>query len=205
MDDWFDGFNFSSGESSIAYTDSQNVDYGWGLLDPDEQYTPVTGLDGWPTSVNAELGEGGYAFGATPEVTTNDFGTVFDNIFGGKGYDTVVKGVGIAKQAQTVADVIKQANGGVGMSASSGANGAKSQQGVGDILATFGGFLKQVSAATGLNKTGTGAQATTAQRTTYTGQLTPAGGLTVGGVPTMYIILGGAAAIGLALYLHKKG
>lgn len=69
--DVFDPLYFTSGESSTASSDAQNVDYGWGYLDPS-----YSGGNEWL----AEVGIGGesvdYTLGATPEPSTGDFGTV---------------------------------------------------------------------------------------------------------------------------------
>jgi hypothetical protein len=206
---WFDSFNFSSGEGDVAYSDASNVSFGFTDTLADYAYdTPSVGFDGWPVVLNESIGEGAYSFGATPEVYTNDFGVVWDSNFGLTALDTAVKGVGIATQVKSMTQGgVQTATGTGAQSASSGLNGTKAMSGIGDVLSSFGVFLNQVgSVAKAQQATGTGAQRTTAQKTNYTGQLTPTGGLLPQGMSqTTILLIAGGAAVLLALYLHKKG
>lgn len=201
--DTFDGWNFSSGEGDVAFSDAQNVDYGFGgsfdAGDYDFDWSNIdtaAGLGGVSEDLLNSSPEI-YEFNATPEVTTNDFGTIFDNVFGDIDFNTAVKGVKVAQQAAGAVKAV------TGKSASSGASGAKATAGVGDILSSMGKVFSAVGGAVTGTVAGTASQKTTAQPVRYNGQLTPTGGAVLG-MSTGTILLAGAALIGLA-FLVKKG
>lgn len=193
----FDGWNFSSGEAETAFSDATNVDFGLGDWGSDIDWAePATGLDGYPLDVEQGFGDD-YVFNAIPEVSTNDFGTVFDNLFGSTKdvIETTAKGIGLA---QTVKNITTKPT--IGQTASSGSTGAKSAAGTaGDVLSSFGKMLSQLTPKT------SGAQAQTVKQQTYSGQLTPSGGAlpsVAGGISTSTLLLIGGGLIVGALVLH---
>ncbi len=206
-DSAFEGFNFSSGESTPFFGDAQVNDYGFGGYSGLESYDFAFNPDGAGFGSDVyDFGSGtggAYDFNSTPEVTTNDFGTTWDKYFGDTSVKTAVDGV---KLATTASGVIAK-TGTSGTVASSGGSGAKAQSiatGSNDILATFGSFLGTI---TGTAKTlaGTNAQKTTAQQKTYAGQLTPQGGAggTIAGVPMNTLLVAGVGLLALGLLMKK--
>lgn len=201
--DYFDGWNFSSGEGDVAFSDAQNVDYGFGGSFDDGQYDfdwsnidEAAGLGGVSADVLNSSPEI-YEFNATPEVTTNDFGTTWDNVFGDIDFNTAVKGVKIAQQAAGAVKAV------TGKSASSGSTGAKATTGVGDILSSMSKVFGAVSGAVSGTVAGTDSQKTTAQQVRYNGQLTPTGGAKLG-ISTNTILIAGAALVALAFIIKVK-
>lgn len=201
----FDGFNFSSGESTVAFSDAQNVDYGfnWGsgsFAEPDSYVIPNDDFFG---SDVYDFGSGTgleYNFNATPEVSTNDFGTVFDSRFGVDDVASAAKGVQIAQQVANAKSPAPT----TGNKATSGANGAKQTTGVGDALSGMGRFLSGV-ANTAKSVSGVVAQSQSVLPKTYTGQLKAGGGAPAGGGMSPVLLIGGVIALVAVVYFVKKG
>jgi len=73
----FDPFNYSSGESTRAFTDAQNVDYGFPIIDDAGAVNDVFNLD--PIVDNSRIEEVNALsinFGLTPENITSMYGNV---------------------------------------------------------------------------------------------------------------------------------
>jgi hypothetical protein len=168
-DFWGDGFNFSSGEADFAFSDAQNVDFGFGQDSMFDQY-PATDW-GYGDVYDFGSGSGGYDFGGTPEVTTNDFGTVFSNDWGSEATKVATKALPVAVSATKVLN--KPSTGQV---AGVSAKGDTTNDVLAGLMNVFG-VVKQ--AAAGVNQ-----QTTTSKPQTSTGQLTPQGG--AGGSPVSY-------------------
>ncbi len=201
FDDTFEGFNFSSGEADVAFSDAQNVSYGfddWGQWTPEmDSYVMTDDYFGGDV-YDFGGGTGGYDFNATPEVVTNDFGTLFDHQFGMGDVNTAVQGVKIAQQ---IGGTTQQAQ--TGQKASSGSTGAKSTAtGGADVLGGFSQFLSTV-ANTAKQVSGVAAQVTTVAPKTYTGQLQP-GGAAGGSSITHMLLIGGLVALGAVIYFARK-
>ena len=193
----FDSFNYSAGEASVAFSDSQNVDYGFGFM----------GTSGLPFDPNQTVGFGAmadptgnitnYDYGTTPEVVTNQFGTHFDPSFS----DDVI-GVagrnGIPIATQIVGQVARSTRPSqTGQRSGGGALGAKGDgTGSNDVIGTMAGLLSSVAGVV------TSAQETTARPRYYHGQLTPSGGVSDGGTTHSNLMMVAAALIGVALVLH---
>lgn len=213
--DPFGGFGFSSGESIVSFSDAQNTDFGLGIINPagiDPNLT--TGFSLAPSD-NLGVQTDVFATNATPEVTTNDFGTTFDGPSGnasGSNWGGETNGVppGAAPIAAAAAGASStgQTATGAASNASSGSSGNKAvaaSGGSNDVLSTVGNVLKAVGAATA-TAGGTASQSQAAQAQTFAGQLTALGGssVNVGGtqIPVLYI---GAALVLLAVFMHIHG
>lgn len=201
--DW-DGFNFSSGEADVAFSDAQNVDFGFdvGEINWGDYETPTDyfGSDIYDT---AGYGSSDVLSNNIPEVVTSDFGTTFDNLFSKDTLDTVVNGVKLAQQANSVIQTVKGATGGSGKTASSGSTSAKPSTGTGDVLSQIGQLFNSIK---GTTTGGVGSQVTTQVKTQNVGQLAPNGQRDVVGglMSNNTLLIGGALLLIGALYLHSK-
>lgn len=200
----FDGFNFSSGEAVPAFSDFQNVSYGFpsdttDFLNPDSVgFLPGNVYQiGTPYDTSFDIGQ-------TPDVTSNTFGTTFnaapdtsDAINVGKAASAAVP---LAQAGAAISGATKAQTGQVA------GNTAKPTTGSNDVLSTFGNVISAIDSGARAIAGGTPAQRTTAQQVSYTGQLTPNGGSAVGlaGVPTNTLLLIGGAILVLALAMHME-
>ena len=192
----FDSFNYSAGEASVAFSDAQNVDYGFGFM----------GTGGLPFDPNETVGFGAmsdptgniasYDYGSTPEVTSNQFGTHFDPSFSDDVIGTAGRnGIPIATQIiGKVANSTRPSQ--TGQRSGGGALGAKGDgTGSNDVIGTLAGVLSTVAGVV------TSAQETTARPRAYHGQLTPVGGAGGAGSHSNLMMIA-AALIGVALVMH---
>lgn len=203
--DTFGSFNFSSGEMTPFVGDAENVDYGLGNLTPDAvDPQDITGFGAPPATTNL-VGDVSFANNATPEVTTNDFGTTFTagddaNTWGDGLLKSSTSAVPLATAAATAHQTPQSA--GVASSGATGQKAAAIASGPSDIVSTLGGFLSSGAKAAG----GVMSQLTTAQPKTYAGQLTSQGGAgNVGAISNQTLILAGVALLGLAVVMHLGG
>lgn len=197
MGDIYDGFNFSSGEGAVAYSDASVVDFGFGNIDSSGVGDPmdISGWGGGDVNGEATFGDGAYNYNSTPEVTTNDFGTTWDASFGQDAISTASTGIKIA-----------QAGVAITRSQAGAPAGRKPPTQTPDIIGNFRNALRGLdSAASAVDITQR--QMTTARPTSYSGQLTPSGGMTplIGGLPVSTLMLAGGALLLVALVLHARG
>ena len=189
MFDFGDTFGFSDGESAVAFSDSEVVDFGFVPEAPD--ITPA--LDE-PLPPDVTYSDG-VDLGDTPEVVTNDYGTTFDPAFGDEEVKTAVQGVKLATTtAGTVAKAMPRA--------SAGASGAKQAATAGSVLAVIGDAIAGAgSLARSVAGAGTPEQRTTAVPRTYTGQLGLNGPGVFGGISvnTLLLIAGGLIVVAFVL------
>lgn len=199
--DAFDPFGYSSGEATDFFGDAQNVDYGFGG-NYDYGGLNFDSNTGW-TADALDMGvdaDQGFVYGATPEVTTNQFGTSFDEAFGDTSLKTATDGLALYKAATG----LTSDGGKTGVT--SGGKATSVAKGSNDVLSTFSSVLSGLSGAAKAIG-GTSSQKTTAQQRAYSGQLTPTGGVapsTVGGVNMNTILLIGAGILAVG-FLMKKG
>lgn len=195
----FDSFDFSDGEAFTAFSDAQNVDYGFGGYMGD--------FSGADTVLDRDLsgdnyGHEGMSYGTTGETTVNNYGTLFDgNFFTGDNIKSLSQGVSVAAQVGKAVsgNVVKNqqtATGGGTKFSQTATNAAsiiaqanaQSQGSSPSILSSIGGLLKQVE---------------TIIPKTYTGQL----GANKSGAAAQQnsnLLLIGGGLIAVALLLHFK-
>ncbi len=189
---FFDGYNFSSGESSVFTGDAQLTNYGTGYANTPDVATP----NGWeygPSDSTVTPWE----VNGTPDVTTNDFGTRFDTDFADVTKDFVTpEPIQIAPPAES--SYLPQQTGNVAGTLKSWAGQTN------DVLGTFANVIKNVGVVAGVAK---GVQSQVEVKPRTTNQLRPTGGAPAGGVlgmtNTTVLLIGAALLAGV--FLYKKG
>ena len=204
--DTFGSFDYSSGEAFTAFSDSSNVDYGFGAYSPDFSAT-VADATGATLSDVADYSHEGSNWNATAESSTSDYGS---SSMGNSGFDSadiksLSSGVSVAAQVAKLGSSNNSVTSGSQPSGGNGstkysqtvntlggllADGSKPSQGSAPITQGIGGLITQIENA--VNRT-------------YTGQLGPnktAPSPSGSANTTLYI---GAALIAVALIIHFKG
>ena len=213
----FDSFNYSSGEATVAYSDSQNVDFGFnsGDVAPTDTLNTVGLAGNDPSSPSTDSST--LNFNDTPEVTTNEFGTTFaDNGTQSAGSDanvaqSAVKGIPLGGAPELGAAVLQRVGAGRtsggGLTSPKQNSGENTQSSQADAVSTHGNtfadFGRAAASVMSMSK-----EVYTAQGKTFTGQLGPGGAAQSGiiaGVSTQTILMIGIAAVAVGLFLHAGG
>lgn len=185
----FESYDFTTGESLQAFSDAQNVDYGFGFAD----YTgdPYNATGG---AIDAAESTPFYEWGTTPESGVSDFGSVSYGPFGQDAMDFAQQQAVKAITNKAITAAIKPAQSSPA-NAGSGSMSLKTVTGgVNDIVSTLGNVRNLFS--------GTAQQKTTAAKQTYAGQLQASPKTAISPV----LIIGGVIAGGLAIWaISRKG
>lgn len=192
----WEGFNFSSGESTPFFGDAQITDFGGGYTNVAEN---VSGVNGWEYGPTPEYGSGQPVFGNTPEVVTNNYGTNFDPSFSDPTANFYTpEPITIEPPALS--------SGGWSPEYGNIAGQVKSFGGqVNDVLGTFSNVLKSIGIAAG---TAAGVKTQLSNPPVTNNQLKPTGGASpslLAGMSPMMLLLGGVVLVGGIYLVAKKG
>lgn len=201
----YDPVDYSSGESWTAFSDGQNVDFGFDYTAPD--FTAAT-VDESGISISDEnYSHEGYDYNSTAESNVSAYG---DTSQGNSNYipdDSSKLGVGPAAALPVAAAIAKGASP-VNQSTNTSGGGAKYSQTAGSVASALAQATAQSqgSAPNTVGLSGLAQQLESVVKNTFGGQLGANKAVpTNTGMSTNTILLVGGGLIVVALLLHMKG